>query len=284
MKYLIDLSARIARINALLEDETEASVTYAALEARLALEQVCYDRLRQHHDYISHADLKCWQPSQIMNTLIAEVDEYANQTRTLSISRTAVTVGRDAADEDYVKLGVEMGFDPKLIGKLWNALGGLALHTRIPESGEHQLSDYGDKRAIFTKVREVVDELERLAATSMTFSGIGETVSFSCDCGSKNRRRAALLHQGQVVSCINPKCLSSWNVLIEGAEISFQPRMVHIKCEACRNCNYIAWRSAAAMKYDEIGSFHCISCEVLNYFQWRLQQVKPILPPDDAVS
>lgn len=50
---MIYLPPLIDRIKALLAEGTDSSVTYAALEARLALEKVCYDRLRQRHDYIS---------------------------------------------------------------------------------------------------------------------------------------------------------------------------------------------------------------------------------------
>lgn len=47
---MINLDPVIERIDALLDEDTDQSVTYAALEARLALERVCYDRLRQRHD------------------------------------------------------------------------------------------------------------------------------------------------------------------------------------------------------------------------------------------
>lgn len=48
---MIQLQPIIDRNKALLEQDTEASITYAALECRLALEKVVYDRLRQRHAY-----------------------------------------------------------------------------------------------------------------------------------------------------------------------------------------------------------------------------------------
>jgi hypothetical protein len=275
---LINIPPIIERIRSLLEQNTEASITYAALEARLALEKVCYDRLRQCHDYISHEDLKRWQPNQVVNKLINDVDQHATVTRTLSVSRLPASDGRDPADEDYVELGTEIGFDSKLIGRLWNALAKLALHVRIPERRDDIIESYGDKQKIRTKVEEVVTELERLSKTTMTFSGIGEEVSFECDCGSKNRRRANLLQEGQVVSCINPDCQGSWNVRIEGENIGFQARLAHIKCEYCTKCNHIPWRAVAAMTYDQVGSFSCVDCDNKNHFQWRLCQMKRNTP------
>lgn len=272
---MINIPPIIARITHLLNEDTDSSITYAALEARLALEKVCYDRLRQCHDYISHEDLKKWQPNQVVNILINEVDQHASSTRTLSISRLPAVDGRNPEDEEYVEIGMEVGFNPKLIGKLWNALAKLALHVRLPQSKNDAVPDYGDKEKIKSKVLDVISELKRLSSTTMTFSGIGEEVSFECDCGAKNRRRASLLKQGQVVSCINPECAGSWHVRIDGTDIGFQARLAHIKCEQCTKCNHIPWRTVASMKYDQVGSFSCDPCGHKNYFKWLLKQVRP---------
>ena len=47
---MLQLNPIIDRIKALLAEDTDASATYSALEARLALEKAVYDRLRQRHD------------------------------------------------------------------------------------------------------------------------------------------------------------------------------------------------------------------------------------------
>jgi hypothetical protein len=89
---MLNLDPIIERIKVLLAEDTDASVTYAALEARLAIEKVCYDRLRQRHDYIAHAQLKKWQPGAVVTTLMAEVDPHIGQTVTLSIGKNPADV------------------------------------------------------------------------------------------------------------------------------------------------------------------------------------------------
>lgn len=54
---MIDIKPAIDRIEKLLSENSIAGVTYAALEARLTIERICYDRLRQCHDYNPHEDL-----------------------------------------------------------------------------------------------------------------------------------------------------------------------------------------------------------------------------------
>jgi hypothetical protein len=84
---MIHIPPIIERIKVLLNEDTEQSVTFAALEARLALEKICYDRLRQRHDYISHDQLRRWQPGALMNTLMTNVDQHVTKTTIFSIGK-----------------------------------------------------------------------------------------------------------------------------------------------------------------------------------------------------
>jgi hypothetical protein len=281
---MINLPPLISRINRLLEEGTEASVTYAALEARLALEKVCYDRLRQRHDYISHDQLRKWQPGAVINTLIAEVDQHLGETVTLSMGKSPAEAGVKPEDDDYVEIGTEIGFDPKRIAKMWQALANLALHVRLPENKSDQIAEYGDKARIREKVAEVVAELERLAKGTMTFSGLDAEVSFVCSCGEKNRRRADLLRDGQHVHCIRPDCKFTWKALKSGDDFSFESVTVPVNCEKCSRANHMPWRVFVDMKHDEMGSFSCHTCGHKNYVQWRLTQVRPADPVEATLS
>jgi hypothetical protein len=278
---MIVLNPIIRRITALLAEDTDAGVTYAALEARLALEKVCYDRLRQRHDYISHAQLRKWQPGAVVTTLMQEVDPYLGQTMTLSIG-SAVIAGIKPEDDDYTEIGTEVGFNSKLIAKMWQALANLALHARLPKHADDHIPSYGDRAKIRSKVEAVVAELERLAKGNLVTSGVptGGDMTFDCTCGEKNRRRASLLHKGKHVLCINPDCKETWRVeKVEANEFGFE-RLTHtVNCERCKVENHIPWRLFYDMRYDQYAGFLCSACQHKNYVQWRLTQVTPKKPP-----
>lgn len=278
---MINLRNIIDRIQVLLDENSEQSVTYAALEARLALEKVCYDRLRQRHDYISHAQLRRWQPGAIVNTLMIEVDPHVAQGCTLSMSRNPVIEGMEPDADDYVEIGTEVGFDAKAIAKMWQALANLALHVRLPKNKSDRIPDYGNREKVRDKVIEVVAELERLAKGTMSFSGvpIGGDVSFECRCGEKNRRRASLLTSGQSIFCINPDCMSSWQVEIDGKSFSFVPETVDVDCSECGAKILIDRRHILAMKYDQTASFRCHACSSVNYVRWQLMQARKVDEP-----
>lgn len=276
---MIQLQPIIERITALLTEDTDASVTYAALEARMALEKVVYDRLRQRHDYISPEQLKAWTPGEVVKRLLLDVDDNLTSGFVLSMSRKPHVPGVKPEDEDYVQIGTEMGFDAKMIAKMWQALAGLALHVRIPKSKDDHIPDYGNKAKVSAKVTQVVSELERLSKGTISSSGVpvGHELSFVCTCGEKNKRRANLLQEGQHVYCINPMCKETWQVVIEGDETNFNRVAVDVPCPNCLTVNNIPWRIVTEMKYDVMWQYACTNCEHTNVVKWHLMQVK--FPP-----
>lgn len=268
---MIFLRPIIDRINALVAEDTEASITYAALEGRLALERVCYDRLRQRHDYISHAQLRAWQPGAVVNQLITEVDEHAATMMTMSMNTHPAVEGAPPPEDGWVEIGTQMGFNAKRIAKLWNALANLALHVSLPEHKDDHMPDYGDKTLMKAKLEEVVKELECLATGTMNFSGLGEEVSFECACGEKNKKRARLLKAGQSVSCINPNCSRSFKVSIDdkGAHW-FELDAIEIPCASCTKVTLAPRRELQKMGHEEMKEVTCLHCGHVNIIQWIL--------------
>lgn len=276
---MIQLQPIIDRIHALLAEDTEASVTYAALEARLAIEKIVYDRLRQRHDYISHEQLKAWTPGNVVQRLLLDVDDNMTKGFVLSMSRKPHVPGTKPEDEDWVEIGTEVGFDAKKIASMWQALAGSALHVRIPKSKDDDIPPYGDKAKIKAKVVQVVSELERLSKGTLTSSGVpvGGEVSFVCTCGEKNKRRANLLQAEQHVYCINPKCDETWRVVKEGDETGFENVLIDVPCKHCDHVAHIPWRMVTKMKYDEMVRYLCGKCAGTNIVKWHLMQAS--LPP-----
>ncbi len=271
---MVNLQAIIDRIDALLAEGSEASITYAALEARLALEKVCYDRLRQGHNYISHDQLKRWQPRDIMLTLMEHVDKNAALTMKLSISTTPASDEVRPEDQEYVEVGTQIGFDPKKLGKMWQALSGLALHVRLPTTIEDHIPAYGDVQKIRAKVEVVRSELVRLTNGTMISSGYGDEVIFECECGETNRRRAELLKNGDPVFCINPDCMESYTVRYAGDEIQFWRDPAEFSCENCSAPVFFPKRQFLKIPLDAGKIVPCISCGHPNQLGWLLAHIK----------
>jgi hypothetical protein len=270
---MINLLPIIARIEALLEAEDAHGLTYAALEARLALEAVCYDRLRVRHAYISQAQLKKWQPAAVVNQLMEEVDPHVAETYTLSISRNPMSESGDPDEQEYLEVGTAIGFEPKKIKSLWNALSNLALHVRVPENSKDMIRIYGNQSNIRDKVLEAVEELKRLSKSTLDSKGFGVETSFNCSCGTLNKRRSDFLVVGQAVCCLNPDCMYDWIVeKISETECNFVCNSIELNCESCGGNILLPKRALAKMTFNQQMSCSCSHCGQKNFWGFGLQQ------------
>ncbi len=281
------LQATISQIEKLLDENTEASVTYAALECRLAIERICYERLRNAHDYISHDDLAKWQPRDIVRTLIQEVDATIAKPMKISISERPIAkdspplVCESFEPMKYHSLGTQKGFDSNELGKLWNGLANLALHIKIPQSKNSAVSQYGDIRAVTVKVRQALEEIRRISEGNliMLFS-MGDVISFECSCGSINKRQFPLLKDEQVVNCINPSCDESY--VFVSVENSFVQRTFDIVCHVCGTSKSIPKRAVEKLPTDKQIFFSCTGCEEPISVLWKAMQAQRKKPPKEG--
>lgn len=283
---MLNLSPEIKNIEELLREDIEASITYAALKCRLAIEKICYERLRLAHDYISHDDIKKWQPRDIVKVLIQEVDFKSAETFTISVSKSPRPEGSlNLTLEEYqamtfLSIGTQVGFNPNKMGSLWNALANLALHICLPTKKEDNVSRYGNKEAIKNKVFEALAEIKRIGEGTLMWTGMGEEVSFTCFCGSKNKRRLGLLSDGQIVSCISPDCDESYG--FEKSDLLFGRRTFEITCRACGTVRDVAKKTVEKLRTDQHVHFVCEGCEETIYVSWRPMQSQKTAASDRA--
>lgn len=279
---MINLQSSISTIEELLDQGTEASLTYAALECRLAIERICYERLRVAHDYISHNDLKKWQPRDIVNTLIQEVDSNAAETFTLSISKKSQREKsqpptlEEYQEMEFVPIGTQVGFNPNKFRSLWNALAELALHIRLPINKDDGVARYGDAKKIRAKVAEALKEIKRIDEGTLMSSGMGEEVSFECVCGATNKRRLGMLKNGQTISCIDPDCKESYDYV--ESDISFGRRILEITCRNCGETRDVPKKMVEQLPTDQHIHFDCEVCKEKIFISWRPMQAQKTLP------
>lgn len=276
---MIDLKAAVSRIEGLLAQETVQATTYAALEARLTIEAICYDRLKIAHEYIAHDDLRRWQPKDIVLTLIQEVDEKIASTATLSISakpaekQSGPSTAEDYKGIEWLELGTQVGFDPKTLGSLWQALSGLALHVTLPKSKVSPVSFYGDEKRIRAKVNEALIEIKRISDGTMLMGGIGPGVSIKCECGRTIRRRLNLLKAGQVISCVSPECSESYEVSFENGDTNFARRTTEFKCTSCDEPLGVITKKIEKLRQGSALVVKC-KCDAETIIAWRPMMAK----------
>lgn len=282
---MFDITQRISVIRALLAADSQPTLTYAALECRLTIEQVCYDRLKMSYGHISYADLRRWQPKDVVRQVVEDANEFAASGLTISISKIPVESNSDGFTRqefealEYVHLGEQAGFNLNELGRLWNALSNVALHAQLPADSEDSVQVYGPSQKIKQKILEAIKELEKLKSGTLLAGAMGTNYFFLCDtCGIEIRRIEKLLKHGQIISCVNPNCNETYLIYKETSETLHCRRVANLVCESCDGKLSIPLKLIDKLR---IGNQHDAKCELCGHFNQislvpvQLKKAKP---------
>lgn len=191
---MLDIPKRIELINSLLEQDTEQSLTYAALECRLTLEYLCYERFKLYFSYLSESDLKNWQPKHIIKQISDEIDEGVSKGFSISISAEKIDgISPETKEEfeslKYTPLGTQSELKFNKLHQLWNGLSNVALHIPVPSISSGDLNIYGDKDNVRKKVSDVVSFLSGIKGNLLMGGSFGQEYGFNCFvCNTKIKR------------------------------------------------------------------------------------------------
>lgn len=273
---MFGIEKNIETIEGLLAEGSPQSITYAALECRLTIEQICYQRLSLAHDYISHDDIKKWQPRDVVRTLIQEVDPSVVSSLEVSIGEKSSKYYDDNPSEkvEYKEIGKQVGFDAKKMGTLWNALSHVSLHVQIPKSKNDNVVRYKNTDKAKRKIEECLCEFKLIAETTLMLVGFGPDVSFDClGCDTINKRKLEMLDEGQVVNCINFDCDESYFFRKNAEDIQFERRKSEFLC-SCGSKQSMSHNYLSKLKNQETRFFDCENCGTRVEVGWRLYKLK----------
>lgn len=278
---MIDISKRIEIVQALLSQGDAQALTYAALECRLTIELICYERLVISYDKLSHDELRRWQPKDVVEQVVEDANELADKGFTISISKTPIsdtskpTTQSEFENLAYVKIGEQAAVDLKKVGRLWHSLSNVALHVSIPSSKDDPLSIYGDVKKIKKKVEQTLEELEKLKAGNLLSGSFGANCCFTCaSCGIEIKRTQKLLSHGRIIYCPNPQCDESYLVHQEGADFFFNIRVVQPVCQSCKRQFDVPLKVIEQLRFGKTCEVACGTCGAKNFMELRPVQVK----------
>lgn len=266
---MLNIQKRIELIEKLTEEGTERALTYAALECRLTLEYLCYERFKMTYTYLSLDDLKGWSPRDVVKQVSEDIDSNITNEFTLSISKEP-TEGRslntkeDYESLEYVAVGTQSALNLKRIHKLWHGLSNAALHIPVPSIGSGELTLYQNREKIRKVIESTVDYLRGIKGNLLMAGPLGEVFSFNCqDCGIKIARPVKNLVSPLAVNCISPECKESY--LLEPGEqekdIKITRRVFRIKCQSCDEDLDVPSNIFKELRFDQQLNIVCGSCQ-----------------------
>lgn len=268
---MLDIPKRISLINSLLEQDTEQSLTYAALECRLTLEYLCYERFKLYFSYLSENDLKNWQPKHIIKKIAEEIDENISSKLSISISADKVDGRLPETKEEfesikYTALGTQSELKLNKIHQLWNGVSNVALHIPVPSISSGNINIYGNKNNIRKKVSDVVLFLSGMKGNLLMGGTFGEEYGFNCFvCDTKIKRPLKSLQQETVLSCINPNCKETY-VIKKDSNDGFEiiRSVIKFSCSGCNENLEVPLRFFRELRFDQKLNIDCGKCGILS--------------------
>lgn len=242
----------LARAKSELASNSDRRLRYAALELRMAIEGVTYDRAYAYEGDFPASSWGQWQPKKFMDALL-----QLNPNAASSISLKAVIELADGSPD--MSSAPSYAFESVLsmaeIKKNYNALGSF-LHLQTRDKYEN--GDVASNQQIRARCEEIVEILDRVFASSMWNVRTGVVLEFDCQrCDERMVRTAPWSLASLTVCCF--KCEAEYE-LTPGGENStkIRPLSGDLECpwEDC-GAKLIVWRSDL-----KAGSrWRCSSCQ-----------------------
>lgn len=223
-------AARVAleRARAEMDSGNDARLAYAALELRMAMEALTYDRARTYQDELPESEYGTWQPKKLIERLL-EVDPMANTGGTISVGLQE-RYGQPA--NEMKVLGTETVLKLETIKAHYDALGS---YLHMPTLKQLQGGNPRDYVKLRKKCQEVAEAVGRALQSTVFNTKFGATSQFVClRCGCTIRRRVPL---GKCdVKTVCSECRAGYRLTGEDYEKTlWQPLHQYIPCPT-ENC------------------------------------------------
>jgi hypothetical protein len=256
INYRNQARSHLKNSNILLESNADKELTFAALELRMAMEAITYDRAIAYKDEFPPSEYATWQPRKVLLMLL-EIDPNTDKDSAISFGLEEKS-GVPASKMTH--LGRETVLNLSTLKRHYDALGN---YLHIPSLKQ---SNSG-KTHNFVKLRQRCDEIAQYISevlTSKVFNcTLGNFTSIECEeCGKTIRKRITPETTKFEVECYS--CQASYTVTEEADnKYMWSPQQQKIECVSS-DCNdtAILWR-----KEIEVGKYWiCKKCNGKNTF------------------
>lgn len=225
---MTELSKRqfLLRARALIEEGTDHALRYAALELRCCIEALTYEKLMASHSLLSSEALSTWQAPQAVRYLL-EMDPGGDKDFTIAMGIEDVP-GQPAKEMQLV--GQHRSLNATWVRKHYNKLGSYlhAPHPSAPGARRVPTVEY---------LKEVVNELDRVCAGTITGGWMAEVYEFQCMiCSNTIVCTDHKASSGTTLVCHHPNCDAEYLPRKESdTTYAFHLVQTLFDCAACKS-------------------------------------------------
>lgn len=241
----------MAKAKDLLAIPTEHHLRYAALELRMCMEFLTYEKLRSYSNIVPPEVQAIWQPPQAVKALL-DFEPDAEQGFEIHVGKEE-TPGVIPSEMNF--LGAHNALSVSWLRKHYNKLGNL-LHA--PNGISPKAFDLSKSVAY---LQEVMRDLEAPLQSTILGANIRVVWSVQCSqCGKTVARNADAMKAGALATCFTPNCGTEYTAReTEEGNVVFEPVLARFPCGKCGK------DIAIQPKKLKLGvGFNCVHCQEVN--------------------
>lgn len=259
-----------------MHENSEQSLVYAALEGRLTLEFLCYERFKLTHKYLSLDDLNKWQPKDVVKQVSSDIDEHIAQGFTFAVSiiendQVAPTTQKEFESLDYSTLGTQSQLGLNKLHSLWHAMSNVALHIPVPNIASGDIHVYGNSEAIRKKLTDLLKFLSNLKGNMIMGGPLGKVYGFECySCGTQIQKPIAHLSCKTITNCIRPDCHESYTIEPgDDNDFDITRMVVHVPCTGCDKTLAVPRNKVINLRTNQSLDVICHGCDTTRRIAMR---------------
>lgn len=224
----------LQRARDLLATGRPIDLIYAALDLRLCLEAMTYEKLRSFENMLPPSLLdRTWQAPQLLRAM-TQLDPSADKPVQI-FAGVETTPGTPADPADMHFIGDHKAFGLPWLRKQYNKLGSM-LHV---DRSDQTL----DESKLTRDLADVAAEIGEAQQGSILGSWFGEIVPFNCQlCGQKSMANLHFIETERRANCLNPSCEAEYNASPTEGGAVFLLRAIQAACPHCSAQNLVETR------------------------------------------
>jgi len=206
-----------------LATKTDHRLKYAALELRMAMEALTYDRALAYKDEFPPSEYETWQPRKIMSVLL-EIDPMADKDNSLAVGLEE-QYGVPAPKMD--SLGSEKVLGMGTLRKHYDALGSFLHVQSMKQVREGKSLDFNKMRA---RCEEMATFVGQVLSSPIFNIIIGNFTTLNCDkCKQPIRKRIPFGQREMLAECY--QCKATYMITDEGnGKVAWMPQQHEVQC------------------------------------------------------
>jgi len=256
MNYRHDARGFLKQAEDELGTDDDQRLKYAALELRMAMEAITYDRALAYKDEFPQSEYEKWQPRKVMSVLL-DIDPMADKNSSLAVG-VEEEHGVPASELNF--LGSEKVLNMATLKKHYDALGSYLHVQSIKQTRAGKPWNFDKQRS---RCKEIATFVKDVLSSPVFNVTLGSFATIDCEgCGKPIRKRVP--HGKCEVQAECYECHASYTILDKGdGQVEWQPHQHEVDCAGndCQN-KIVVWRHEM-----EIGRcWTCPACEGRNTF------------------